>query len=92
MYPLIAPEHKLSIRRQCDLLSLNRSRYYYKPIGESEENLRIMYLMDAHILEEPTAWVLTMQSMLKDEGFKAGYERVRRLMRKSYSRFFRSKF
>jgi putative transposase len=40
-------------------------------------------LMDEHILEEPTAGVLTMQSMLKDNGYHAGYERVRRLMRKA---------
>lgn len=37
--------------------------------------------MDAYILEEPTAGVLTMQSMLEEAGYKAGYERVRRLMR-----------
>ena len=40
--------------------------------------------MDKHILEERTAGVLTMQSMLADkEGIKASYERVRRLMRKA---------
>ena len=36
--------------------------------------------MDEHILEEPTAGVLTMQSMLKDKGIFASYERVRRLL------------
>lgn len=40
-----------------------------------------MQIMDKHILEEPTAGVLTMQSMLKEKGIEAGYERVRRLMR-----------
>jgi putative transposase len=39
--------------------------------------------MDRHILEEPTAGVLTMQSMLMEKGVSAGYERVRRLMRKA---------
>jgi len=43
-----------------------------------------MKLLDKHILEEPTAGVLTMQSMLKDKHqIKASYERVRRLMRKA---------
>ena len=42
-----------------------------------------MRLMDEHILQEPTAGVLTMQSMLADNGYRAGYERVRRLMRKA---------
>lgn len=37
--------------------------------------------MDKHILVEPTAGVLTMQSMLEDLGLKVGYERIKRLMR-----------
>lgn len=83
MYKLLDAGCSLSIRRQCALLSLNRSRYYYKPLGESAGNLKIMRLMDAHILEEPTAGVLTMQGMLRDSGIRAGHERVRRLMRKA---------
>lgn len=71
----------LSLRRQCDLLGINRSTIYYAPKGESTQNLEIMQIMDKHILDEPTAGVLTMQSMLKDKGITAGYERVRRLMR-----------
>lgn len=76
-------DSKLSIRQQCDLLSINRSSFYYQPIGENPQNLEMMMLMDKHILEEPTAGVLTMQSMLRDKGKEASYERVRRLMRKA---------
>nr|WP_262710018.1 IS3 family transposase [Mesohalobacter halotolerans] len=64
-------------------MNISRSSLYYKPIGEKLENLVIMQIMDKHILEEPTAGVLTMQSMLSDNGIKASYERVRRLMRKA---------
>lgn len=42
-----------------------------------------MLLMDEYILEEPTAGVKSMQDMLEEKGYKAGYERVRRLMRKA---------
>lgn len=73
----------LSLRKQCELMSISRSSFYYKPLGEKPENLEIMRKMDKHILDEPTAGVLTMQSMLKDLGILAGYERVRRLMRKA---------
>lgn len=73
----------LSIRKQCELMNIGRSTLYYKPIGESQENLEMMRLMDEHILDEPTAGVLTMQSMLLEREIKAGYERVRRLMRKA---------
>jgi putative transposase len=78
---LIDKKDTMSIRKQCELLEIPRSVYYYESKGESQENTEIMGLMDKHILEEPTAGVLTMQSMLKDNGILAGYERVRRLMR-----------
>lgn len=80
---LLQKEPSISIRSQCELLNIPRSSLYYKPIGEKKENLEMMQLMDKHILEEPTAGVLTMQSMLADKGIKASYERVRRLMRKA---------
>ena len=80
---LVNPQSQLSLRKQCHLLDLSRSTYYYQPKGESDENLTIMKLMDKHIMEEPTAGVLTMQSMLKDKQIIVSYERVRRLMRKA---------
>ena len=80
---LINESSKLSVREQCKLLVLPLSSYYYTPKGKSEENLNIMVTMDKYILKEPTAGVLTMQSMLKDMGIFASYERVRRLMRKA---------
>lgn len=78
---LVSKDNSLSIRKQCDLLDINRSTVYYNPKGESEENLRIMQIMDKQILEEPTAGVLTMQSMLEEQGIEASYERISRLMR-----------
>lgn len=80
---LIDPTEELSVREQCNLLHLNRASFYYQVKGEKAENLALMRLMDAYILEEPTAGVKTMQDMLKDQGYTAGYERVRRLMRKA---------
>ncbi|SJN48172.1 IS3 family transposase [Sphingobacterium sp. JB170] len=77
----IDKNHGLSIRKQCEILEINRSGLYYEPKGEPQQNLEIIEIMDRHILEEPTAGVLTMQSMLQDRGINAGYERVRRLMR-----------
>jgi putative transposase len=33
---MIEPNHpQLSIGRQCELLSISRSSFYYKPMGES---------------------------------------------------------
>ena len=42
---MIEPGHpQLSVRRQCELLGLNRSTLYYQPAGESAENLHLMRL------------------------------------------------
>ena len=44
---LIEPAHpQMSIARQCDLVGLPRSTYYYQAQGESEENLTLMRLLD----------------------------------------------
>jgi putative transposase len=78
---LVDKTSDLSLNTQLSLLQLAKGSFYYVPKGESEENLAIMRLMDSYILEDPTAGVLTMQDMLLEKGYKAGYERIRRLMR-----------
>jgi putative transposase len=71
----------LSVRRQCNLVSVNRGSFYYKPLGETEENLRIMRLMDEHYLNHPTEGVLRMRDFLLALGIVANHKRVRRLLR-----------
>jgi putative transposase len=44
---------ELSIRRQCELVGLNRSTFYYEPAGESEENLLLMRLLDEQYTRTP---------------------------------------
>ncbi len=73
----------MSMRKQCELLSIVRSSYYYHPIGENKSNIAAMNLMDKYIQREPTAGVVTMKCMLADNGLEMGYELVRRLMRKA---------
>lgn len=63
-------------------MQFNRSNLYYKPKGESEENLQIMELIDKYYLDHPTAGVLTMVNMLFLLGIVVNPKRVRRLLRK----------
>jgi hypothetical protein len=42
---MVSKDHKLSVRRQCKLLTLTRSHLYYEPKGESAENLRFMEII-----------------------------------------------
>jgi len=44
---------KLSVRRQCTLLSLTRSTLYYTPVGETPANLALMRLIDEQFLKTP---------------------------------------
>ncbi len=44
---------QLSLARQCELVSIARSSYYYRPKSESEFNLELMRLIDAQYLKTP---------------------------------------
>ena len=45
--------HSLSITRQCQLLSISRSGYYYQPRSENAYNLTLMRLIDEQFLLTP---------------------------------------
>ena len=78
----ITGNKKISIRNQCELMDISRSNVYYQSVGESEENLQFMRLMDEHYLDHPTYGVLQMQDFLLLLGFLVNVKRVRRLLRK----------
>ena len=44
---------EISVRRQCELLGVNRSGLYYEPVGESKENLTLMRLLDEQFTRTP---------------------------------------
>lgn len=77
---LIDPEDKLSVRKQCELMTLNRSSYYLEPRKESPENLLIMRQIDKLYTEHPFLGSRKMSIELKKLGYNIGRKRVRRLM------------
>jgi putative transposase len=80
---MIEPAHPaLSVVRQCELVSISRSGFYYQPVGETELNLALMRLIDARFLETPWYGSRQMASHLRREGYKVGRKRIRRLMAK----------
>jgi len=75
--------HKvIPITRQCDLLSLPRSSFYYRPVEVSGFNLRLMKLIDRHYTDNPSWGVPRITEWLKRQGFKVNRKRVARLMRR----------
>ena len=78
----IEPEHRqLSIRRQCELLELPRAGYYYRPATESEENLRLMRLIDEQYTRTPFYGSRRMTAHLVNQGHRLNRKRTQRLMR-----------
>jgi putative transposase len=78
---LVDPKNPhLSICRQCELLDLNRSTYYLPPAVESEENLRLMRLIDRQYLETPFYGSRKMAESLNRSGEAVNRKRVQRLM------------
>jgi putative transposase len=71
---------QLSIRRQCELLGLNRSSFYYEPAKETIENLRLMRRIDEQYLKTPYFGSRRMAIWLAREGEEVNRKRIQRLM------------
>ena len=71
----------MSVRRQCQLLGLSRSSLYYEPAGETEENLRLMQLLDQEYTAHPFLGSRRLTKWLVEQGEEVNRKRVQRLMR-----------
>ena len=70
----------LPIARQCELISLSRSTFYYAPVGEGAVTLGLMRLIDEAFTECPFYGARQMMQHLRRQGHRVGRKRVRRLM------------
>ena len=70
-----------SIRRQCQLLSLNRSGLYYEPVPADPEDLRLMRRIDELHMAHPQFGSRSVTTMLGREGVEINRKHVQRLMR-----------
>lgn len=71
----------MTIHRQCELLSLSRSGFYYLPVEEDPFNLKIMRRIDEQYTRTPFYGVRRMTRWLMEQGYRVNRKRVRRLMR-----------
>lgn len=79
---MIDPTNRqIPIVRQCELLGLPRSSYYYRPAGESPLNLELMRLIDEIYTRNPFYGVPRITWSLKKQGYRVGHKRIERLMR-----------
>jgi putative transposase len=79
---LVEVDHpELSVRRQCELLGLSRSTFYYEPTGAAPEDLRLMRLIDEQYTACPFYGSRRMTAWLGQQGEEVNRKRVQRLMR-----------
>jgi putative transposase len=71
----------IAIYRQCELIGLPRSSYYYETQGESDYNLHLMKLIDEQYTKAPFYGTRKMTNWLKKQGYEVNRKRVQRLMR-----------
>jgi putative transposase len=72
---------ELTIARQCELLGLSRSSFYYQPAKETAENLGLMRLIDRQYTAQPVFGSRRMTVWLQGQGYQVNRKRVQRLMR-----------
>lgn len=79
---MITPEYKkLSVKKQCSLLDISRSGYYYTPVPMSIQNLKLMRRIDEIYTESPDYGSRQIRDTLNREGYKLNRKRIQRLMR-----------
>jgi putative transposase len=78
----VEAEHpEISVARQCELLGLSRSSYYYRPVEPSAEELTLLRRLDEQYTQTPFYGVRKMTAVLRQEGYAVNPKRVRRLLR-----------
>jgi putative transposase len=79
---LIEPAHpQLSIARQCALVGLPRSSWYYAPVGPSATTQALLDRLDEQYTRTPFYGVRRMTAVLRRAGYAVNPKRVRRLLR-----------
>jgi putative transposase len=79
---MIDRTHELPIRRQCQILEIGRSSYYYQAVPVKQADVDLMRVIDEIHLKYPFYGSRKVRRELKDRGFKVGRGHVRTLMRK----------
>ena len=75
------PASPLSIKRQCELLDLPRSSFYYRPKPEKKDDLELMKKLDEMHLQRPFYGSRRLTDWLQLLDYAIGRKKVQRLMR-----------
>ena len=73
---------EMPVARQCELLNLPRSSYYFSSTVNDDFNLEVMRLIDEQFTRAPFYGVRRMTAWLRTQGYEVNRKRVRRLFRR----------
>ena len=79
---MIDRQHELSLTRQSEILELARSSIYYQAVPVSEQDLKLMRLIDEIHMKHPFMGSRSLKNQLRDRGYAVGRGHVRTLMQK----------
>jgi putative transposase len=71
---------EISVSRQCELLGLARSSFYYRPRGDDAQDKHLMRLIDQQFTRTPFYGSRRMTVCLRRQGFLVNRKKVSRLM------------
>ena len=77
---MIEEQDSVSVSKQCQLVNLNRSTFYYRAQKVSAEDLAAMAELDRLYLEDPTRGTRRMSDELRKRNLTSGRQHTRRLM------------
>lgn len=78
---MVAPAPSLSMRKQCEMLRVNRSSLYYEPVPTDPEELALMRRIDELHLKRPFYGSRSLARDLSKVGDPINRKHVQRLMR-----------
>lgn len=77
----IDKSYSLPVKRQCELLDLNRSTLYYEPKEVRDSELELMRKIDEIHIKYPFYGSRRIRDSLEDQGLRVNRKRIQRLMR-----------
>lgn len=78
---MIEPHHSLSKTRQCEILRLPRSSYYYQPQPVDDAELTLLRLMDEQYLKTPQYGARSYVTWFERQGIEVGRKKAASMMK-----------
>ena len=73
--------NRITVNRQCELMELARSSYYYSPVKTDKKDNNLMRLIDKQYTKTPFYGIRRITKTAQNMGYVVNHKRIARLMR-----------